>query len=363
MKIRAMKHHEFYEKLPRRARYNLSDACGATATLQDILSVDEIATLASVPLLYGSVEGREDLRAGIHNLYQQIYPELGIDHITVLSGTQEGLFSIMACILEPDDEVIGMLPCYPSLSDLPACFGGVFKSVELKSENCWQPSIEDFAAQINDRTKAIVINSPHNPTGMLLDQGFIDSLLALCEQHGLYLISDDVFAFSDFSEIGSQFNVLKYEKAILTNVLSKTFGLPGVRIGWVMTRNEELTESIRSLKTYNSICQSQLDEQVACFVMRKAEALIRRNNEIVRKNVKLFDGFVASSESLSWHKPEAGMLGLVHSSEPLKPLLDLWFEKDVLALPGELFGIEGDYFRVGFGKKDFPEALACISAG
>lgn len=361
MQFRAMKHHDFYEKLPRRARYNLSDASGATATLQDILSVDEIAAVAAVPLLYGSVEGRDDLRAGIYNLYQQLYPQLGADHITVLSGTAEGLFSIMACILEPFDEVIGMLPCYPSLSDLPACFGGVFKSVELKPENRWLPSIEDFAEQISERTKAIVINSPHNPTGMLLDQDFVDSLIVLCEQHGLYLISDDVFAFSDFSGIGSQVNVLKYEKAILTNVLSKTFGLPGVRIGWVMTRNEELTESIRNLKTYNSICQSQLDEQVAYFLLQKADALIERNNEIVRENIELFDGFVANNDFLSWHKPEAGMLGLVHSSEPLKPLLAAWFEKDVLVLPGELFGIEGDYFRVGFGKKDFAEALARIT--
>jgi len=363
MQFRAMKHHEFYEKLPRHARYNLSDASGATATLQDILSKDEITALASIPLLYGSVEGGIDLRAGIYNLYERLYPQLGVDHITVLSGTAESLFSIMACILEPGDEVIGMLPCYPSLSDLPVCFGSSFKSVELKAENCWQPSIEDFSAQISERSKAIVINSPHNPTGMLLDQDFVDSLIALCEHYGLYLISDDVFAFSDFSGIGSQFNVLKYEKAILTNVLSKTFGLPGVRIGWVMTGNEELTESIRNLKTYNSICQSQLDERVACFLMQKADALIKRNNEIVRENIELFDSFVASNDSLSWHKPDAGMLGLVHSSEPLKPLLDSWFEKGVLALPGELFGIKGDYFRVGFGKKEFAEALACISTG
>jgi aspartate/methionine/tyrosine aminotransferase len=195
---------------------------------------------------------------------------------------------------------------------------------------------------------------------MLLNQSFIDSLISLCDQHGLYLISDDVFAFSDFSGIGSQFNILKYKKAILANVLSKTFGLPGVRIGWVMTRNEKLSKSIRDLKTYNSICQSQLDEQVACFVMQKADAIIKRNNEIVRGNIELFAGCVAGNDSLSWHRPEAGMLGLVHSSEPLKPLLDSWFEKDVLALPGELFGIEGDYFRVGFGKTDFSEALARI---
>ena len=362
MQFRAMKHHDFYESLPRRARYNLSDACGATATLQDILSADEITAVASVPLIYGSVEGRNDLRAGIYDLYRQLYPELGVDNITVLSGTEEGLFSIMACILETGDEVIGMLPCYPSLSDLPACFGGVFKPVELKAENRWQPSIENFAAQISERTKAIVVNSPHNPTGMLLDQGSIDSLIALCEQHDLYLISDDVFAFSDFSGIGSQLNVLKYEKAILANVLSKTFGLPGVRIGWVMTGDEELSKSIRNLKTYNSICQSQLDEQVACFVMQKADAIIKANNEIVRDNIELFDGFVTKSDFLSWHKPEAGMLGLVHSSVPLKPLLESWFEKDVLVLPGELFGIEGDYFRVGFGKTDFSEALACISS-
>lgn len=361
MQFSAMKHHDFYESLPRRARYNLSDACGATATLQDILSSEEIAAVASVPLIYGSVEGRDDLRAGIYALYQQLYPQLGVDQITVLSGTEEGLFSIMASILEPGDEVVGMLPCYPSLSDLPACFGGVFRAVGLNPEKRWQPTIEDFSAQINERTKAIVINTPHNPTGMLLDQGFIDSLIALCEQHDLYLISDDVFAFSDFSRLGIQLDVLKYEKAVLANVLSKTFGLPGVRIGWVMTRNAELTESIRNLKTYNTICQSQLDEQVACFVMQKADQIIARNNEIVRQNIDLFDDFVKANDHLSWHKPAAGMLGLVHSAKPLKPLLEFWFEKDVLVLPGELFGIEGDYFRVGFGKADFPQALGCLT--
>jgi aspartate/methionine/tyrosine aminotransferase len=361
MQFRAMKHHAFYESLPKKARYNLSDACGATANLKDILSEEEIAAVASVPLVYGSVEGRDDLRAGIYALYQHLYPQLGAENITVLSGTEEGLFSIMACILTPGDEVIGMQPCYPSLSDLPACFGGVFKPVELEYKSHWQPSIDDFAAQVSERTKAIVINSPHNPTGMLLDQNFIDSLIDLCEQHDLYLISDDVFVFSDFSGVGSQLNVLHYEKAVLANVLSKTFGLPGVRIGWVMSKNEELTESIRHLKTYNSICQSQLDEQVACFVMQKADLIIKRNNEIVCKNVELFDDFIAVSDFLSWHKPKAGLLGLVRSNKPLKNLLEAWFEKDVLVLPGELFGIEGNYFRVGLGKKDFSEALARIS--
>lgn len=361
MQFRPMKHHEFYDRLPRRARYNLSDACGATATLNDILSQAEISALTSVPLLYGSVEGREDLRAGIYSLYQDLYPQLDADQITVLSGTEEGLFSIMACIINPGDEVIGMLPCYPSLSDLPGCFGGEFKPVRLKPENRWQPSIDDFTAQISERSKAIVINSPHNPTGMVIGQGLLDDLIALCEQNGLYLISDDVFAFSDFSGIGSQLNVLQYDKAILTNVLSKTFGLPGVRIGWVMSRDRTLTESIRHLKTYNSICQSQLDEQVACFVMQKAAAIIKQNNAILRENIEIFDNFIAESVSLSWHKPAAGIVGLVHSNIALGPILDGWFEKDVLVLPGKLFGIEGDYFRVGLGKKDFPEALARIS--
>lgn len=361
MQFRAMRHHEFYAKLPHRARYNLSDACGATATLNDLLSAEEIAQLAAVPLVYGSVPGREDLREAIYQLYKPLYPQLGADHITVLSGTEEGLFSIMASLLQPGDEVIGMLPCYPSLSDLPACFGGIFKAVHLREDRQWQPAIADFAAQITPRTKAIVINSPHNPTGMTLSQGWIDDLLALCETHGLYLIADDVFAFSDFAGIPCQLNVLQYDKAILANVLSKTFGLAGVRIGWVMTRDVALTTSIRNLKTYNSICQSQLDEQVALFVLRKAQVIISRNNAIVRANVKLFDDFVTNHASLGWLRPDAGILGLVHSSEPIQPLLQRWFEQDVLALPGELFGIAGDYFRVGFGKADFAEALARIA--
>ncbi len=360
MHFREMKHHGFYESLPRRAQYNISDACGATATLNDILSTEQIAAMASIPLIYGSVEGREDLREAIYQLYADIYPELGIEQLTILSGTAEGLFSIMASILESGDEVIGTLPCYPSLSDLPACFGAVFKGVELQEQKQWQPSIAEFAAQITDRSKAIVINSPHNPTGMVLSQLWLDELIELCDQHGLYLISDEVFSLSDFAGSGCQPKVLQYDKAILANVLSKTFGLPGVRVGWVMTRNTALTESIRNLKTYNSICQSQLDEQVACVVLNNAKALIEKNNAIVHANIELFDAFVQERDWLSWHKPGAGLLGLVHSERPLQALLQEWFEKDVLVLPGQLFGIDGDYFRVGFGKVDFPQALANI---
>lgn len=358
MKITPMKHHEFYENLPRRARYNISDACGPTTNLEDFLSDAEIEAVARVPLVYGSVEGREDLRAGIYSLYQHLYPELGPDNVTVLSGTEEGLFSIFASIIEPGDEVVGALPCYPSLSDLPVCFGGIFKPIVLSFDTCWLPTIDDFEAQVTDNTKAIVINSPHNPTGMMVNQNLVDDLIDLCEQYKLYLVSDDVFAFSDFSGIGSQLDVLKYEKAILTNVLSKSFGLPGIRVGWVISQDSFLTRSIRHLKTYNSICQSQLDEQVACFAMQKADSIIKRNNAVVRDNVELFAEFIASNDSLSWHQPKAGMLGLVHSSEPIKPILNSWLENDVLALPGEVFGIEGNYFRVGFGKKDFHEALS-----
>jgi len=361
MQFRPMRHHEYYAGLPRRARYNLSDACGATATLNDLLSPSEIAAVASIPLIYGSVPGRDDLRAAIYQLYQALYPDLGSDHITVLSGTEEGLFSIMAALLEPGDEVIGMLPCYPSLSDLPACFGAVFKPVHLHYARRWQPAIEEFAAQITPRTKAIMINSPHNPTGMRLSQGFVDELIALCDKHGLYLIADDVFAFSDFDAVGCQLNVLQYDKAILANVLSKTFGLAGVRIGWVMTRHAALTATIRNMKTYNSICQSQLDEQVACFVLNKAASIISRNNAIVQANVTLFDAFVASHKQFSWHKPEAGIVALVRSSAAIAPILQRWFEQDVLALPGHVFGIEGDYFRVGFGKQDFSAALARLT--
>ena len=95
--------------------------------------------------------------------------------------------------------------------------------------------------------------------------------------------------------------------------------------------------------------------------MQKADEIIKHNNKVVFENIELFDDFVATNDLLSWHKPKAGILGLVHTTMPVIPLLDSWFEKDVLVLPGELFGIEGDYFRVGFGKKDFPEALACIA--
>ena len=329
-----------------------------------MLSGEELPS--RLPLHYASISGHPVLRAAIANLYSgwDLKTTPDAENVAVFSGAQEALFAAFNAVLKPGDEVIIPTPCYPSLLDIPLLTGAKPVSLPLSFRHGWRFTIDDFKQRVNARTKMIVINSPHNPTGSLAEGDFSRKLLEWVREKGLYLLSDDVSIFSDFGGIDLRHRYLDYDKAIIIGVLSKSFGLGGVRIGWAISENEMILRDMLTVKCYGSICASALDEYLARIAIENFTKISHRNNAIIRRNIDVFEDFLGDIGPLfAWHRPRGGIMTLVKSS--LKMPLHLFSRSlaksdGILMLPGDLFGIDGDYFRLGLGRKNLPEALKKI---
>lgn len=368
MQFKPIRHHSYIASLEAPVRYNLSDSCCEPLSLEELLAISGEKLPAKLPLHYASIAGHPDLRKAIAKLYSPDDPQTTIDpgQITVFCGAQEALFAAFQALLEPSDEVIIPTPCYPSLLEMPSLIGAIPVPLPLKFERGWRFDIEDFEQRLTRKTKLIVINSPHNPTGAVASSKFSEQLLNLAKSKQIYLISDDVSIFSDFNKRGIMHRYLSYDNAIAVGVLSKSFGLGGIRVGWAITLNAAIRQDMMTVKSYTSICPSVLDEQLARIAIDNAAAIMHRNNQIIRRNIEAFERFLAQTGSMfAWRKPRAGMMTLVKTALDA-PLHDfaksLARDTGVLILPGDLFEIEGDFFRLGLGRTEFPDVLQKFKA-
>ncbi|WP_286262863.1 aminotransferase class I/II-fold pyridoxal phosphate-dependent enzyme [Thalassotalea atypica] len=346
-------------------------------TLKELmaLSPERAQTLYQEELDYTSLQGSESLRAKIANFHQEQnrhQRKLIPSQVTTFSGAQEALAAIYQSLLQPDDEVIVCTPCYPSLMSMPSIYGARVKPILLSDANQWRFDIEQLKKMVNQKTKLIVINAPHNPTGMVLTPAQQQQVLALAQQVNCYVLSDDVSQAITHGESG-QTNInstlahdfLDYEKSVVVSVMSKSFGLGGVRIGWAVTPCKLLIKSMISIKARGSICTSRVDETLAEIALEHADQIIRRNQKIVSENKHLLKQFIAQYHDVfSWHPPQAGLLALVkvNLGTPLEPVLKYLAEQTgILLLPVSLFGLNESYVRVGLGQRNLRHGLKALN--
>jgi len=217
---------------------------------------------------------------------------------------------------------------------------------------------------VNDKTKIIVINSPHNPTGSIVDSQTANKILALAKKYQCYLLADDVSQASNYQQLALSHNYLSYEKSIVVSVMSKSFGLAGLRLGWVITKNELLLKELLAIKSYGSICCSVIDEQLSLLALNNSAKILKRNNDIIQKNIEHFQLFVDENKRFfRWIPPQAGVLAVVELSI-FQPVID-WAKNVVeqsglLILPCSLFGLSGNYFRLGLGQENFLQGLRLL---
>jgi len=332
------------------------------------LSATDFTPLTEISLDYASLKGSVKLRSQISHFHQHLNQHEGqLDEKNVLTfcGAQEGLAAIYQLLLEENDEVVVVTPCYPSLSTMAEQRGAIVKSISLSAETDWQLSIDDFKQRVNQRTKLIVLNSPHNPSGSIIDSDLADEILALAQAFDCYLIADDVAQASNYHHLSLAHRFLDYEKALVVGVLSKSFGLSGIRVGWVVSRNLSLLNEILVIKSYGSICCSVVDEHLAIMAFEHKDEIIENTNRQILANIALFENFVEQHQSLvSWQSPQAGILALVEIKNVTK--IEAWAQQvaeqtGILILPATLFGLTGNYFRLGLGKSNFEQTLNCFS--
>jgi len=358
-------HITFSQNITTKITHNLSNSCAQTMTVNELchLAGKSIGELA---LNYASLHGGIELRQEIVNYHNDINNAdfaLGYSNVLTFCGAQEALAAIYQCILTNEDEVIVFTPCYPSLLSMAKESGVTVKCIELSAENGWQIDIVQLERIINEKTKMIVINSPHNPTGSIVDNQSADKILKLAQKYQCYLLADDVSQATNHQNLALSHNYLNYDKSIVVAVMSKSFGLAGLRLGWVVTKNKELLKRLLVKKSYGSICCSVIDEQLSCWALRHTEKIIKRNNIIIKKNIEIFQAFIDKNKCFRWIPPQAGMLAVVELLAE-QPVVD-WAKNiaeqcGLLILPSSLFGLSGNYFRLGLGQRDFSQGLALL---
>lgn len=361
LKLKEFQLERFFAKYEFKAPYLMCCSDCEAFTVQEILDLEPGAEskFKAHWLGYTESKGSPELRKEISHLYSETGPE----EILVHSGAEEAIFSFMHVALNPGDHVIVQFPCYQSLYEVVRANGCEISKWELQQgDNGWELDLDYLEQSIKGNTKAIVINSPHNPTGYLLSPGEFEAIIQIARKKNLLLFSDEVYKYLEYAERDRlPWACDVYENAVSLGVMSKSFGLPGLRIGWIATRNRDIFTAMAAFKDYTTICNSAPSEFLAGVALRNKKQVLERNLGIINSNLELLDDFFARYKPLfTWNRPKAGPIAfpkLNPERNVEEVCLDLLDKKGVLILPGNYYDFGDRYFRLGFGRKNLREVL------
>lgn len=306
---------------------------------------------------YTESEGAPSLRREIARLYSTIQP----DQILVHSGAEEAIFLFMHAVLQPGDHVVVHSPCYQSLVEVARGIGCDVSLWRASEREGWALDLTDLRASLRPNTRAVVVNMPHNPTGYLMTPDEFSELNRLTHERGIPLFSDEVYRESEYDVADRLPPACDInENAISLGVMSKAYGLPGLRIGWIATHNAEIRTRMAGLKDYTTICSSAPSEFLAELALRHRQQIVKRNLDLIARNLTVLDGFFAKhADRLFWRRPKAGPIAFPRLvGDDIEAFChELATTAGVLLLPGTIFDDRENHFRIGFGRKNLPEAI------
>jgi aspartate/methionine/tyrosine aminotransferase len=297
----------------------------------------------------------------------RLYPGLIEDDVLVCAP-EEGIFIAMNVLLQPGDRVIVTFPGYQSLYEIASSLGcSVTRWLPREGEGGWNFDVQDLESALQSPTRLLVINFPHNPTGALISAAQFTRILDLARQHECCVFSDEMYRFLEYDpaqRLPAAASV--YDRALSLAGLSKSFGLPGLRIGWLVTPDKDLLARLAAFKDYTTICSSAPSEILAIMALRARDKLWQRSLEIVHRNLDRLDRFFTTyARFFSWSRPTAGCIGFPRLLAGLKAAdfcADLLEQRGVLLLPSNLYDYPAEYFRIGYGRRHMPQALAQLEA-
>ena len=339
-----------YENL---VEFNLTESGVRPLTPREL--VEDPAGLEGLldqPLVYSQSNGTIELR----QLIAALYPGAGIDHIEVTNGGSEANFITTFNLVEPGDDVVMLVPNYMQTWGLARGFGGTIREwrlIEDRAAGRWRVDLSELERLVTAKTKLIVICNPNNPTGARLTADDLDGIARVADRHGAWILSDEIYrgAEIDGQETASIWG--RSPRAIVTSGLSKAYGLPGLRIGWIAAP-PELIASLWSYHDYVTIAPGALSDRLARVALQpeRRARLFERTRGILRRNLPLIEAWLTEAGGFQWIKPEAGAIVYVHYDHPINSTAlvnRLRVEKNVLVVPGDHFGMDG-YLRLGFGE-------------
>jgi aspartate/methionine/tyrosine aminotransferase len=360
MRPSPFKIERYYAKYEFSAPYLISGSDCESLTIGELLALEPDATEKFHHQYLGYTEspGAPTLRAEIARLYRGTTPE----QILVHTGAVEPIATFMQAVLEPGDTVIVQTPHYQALSEIARSIGADVVPWLAREEQGWAPDLDELPNLITAKTRAVIVNLPHNPTGYLMTAAEQARLVEICRARGLLLFSDEVYRELEHDPHDTLPAACDlYENAVSLGVMSKTYGLPGLRIGWIATRNSAVLDRVAMLKDYTTICNAAPSEFLAALALRHRAGIVMRNRGIVLGNMKVLDGFFARYGHLfSWVRPHAGSIAfprLKLDMDVERFALDAIERAGVTLLPSTTYNYGNAHFRIGFGRKSLPSFL------
>ena len=308
---------------------------------------------------YTEAPGHPLLRAEIASLYDSI----GSDDVLVFAGAEEAIFCLSNVLLGPGDHAVVTWPGYQSLYEVGRATGAEVTLHELREADGWALDPDRLIASLRPTTRLVVVNAPHNPTGMIPTNGEWRAVTAVCAERGIHLLADEVYRYLELDPADRLIaGADALERGVSLGVMSKSFAMAGLRIGWLATRDRALLARCAAFKDYTTICSSAPSEILALIGLRARDAVLARSRRIVAANLERLDRlFIERSDRLAWVRPRGGSIGFPRllDDEPIDRFAERLVEAEgVLLLPGSRFGFPGNHFRIGFGREDLPAAVA-----
>ena len=363
MKIEPFLTEQFFAEYEFSAQHLLASSDCETMSIGELLQLSgsTLDELGGLTLGYTESQGDPHLRSLISNMYSNV----SSDDVVVLTSPVEGIYLAMQTLLESEDEVIALRPAYDALNNIARHLCSEVLPWNLfPGRNCWELDFDELESLISPQTRIIVVNFPHNPTGYVPSESDFDRLIGLARRYDLWLFCDEIYRGLEFGPtIPSAADL--YEKAIVLSGLSKTYGLPGLRAGWVVIRNAKLRDELINWKHYTTICPAAPTEFLARKALLVKDKLAARSKAIIQQNLNLCEAFFNRfQDQFIWRRPQAGSVAFVELN-----LSQIGFDSatsychhlaqnhGMVLLPGKCLGFEDNFVRFGLGRSNFEVAL------
>lgn len=367
MKIAPFATEHFFAQYEFSTPYQLCNSDCETISVAELLKLADVPMqdLGHLTLGYTESLGNSKLREMIAETYAHVQTE----DVVMLATPVEGIYLLARATLDPGDEVIVMSPAYDALINTFEHVVGVLyvKKWEIvPGETQWHIDLDHLKKLITPRTKMLVVNFPHNPTGFLPSRDQLEELGRIVDENDLILFCDEMYfglVHSGTTPIPSAIDITR--RAVVLSGLSKTYGLPGLRTGWLVIQDKELRENIINWKFYTSICASAPSEFLAMAAWKVRDQLRQKSISIIEHNLLLAEAFFHRWPDLfTWRKPMSGSVALVGVHVPSVTAFAerLAADAGVLILPAVSLGSDDHHMRMGFGRSNFPEALERFEA-
>ena len=360
MKIAPFEIEQYFDKYEFTTPYLLCASDCETMRVSELMQMADVSweDFGQLSLGYTEAQGSPDLRTAVAQTYKSVQP----DQVVILTAPEEGIYLTMRTLLEPGDHVIVLTPAYNSLLNLAQHITGKVSQWQIKpTASGWQIDLDAFEQLVTEKTRLIIVNFPHNPTGFLPTNEEFQTIIDIAQRHNTWLFCDEMYRGLELNGADSLPSAVdQYQRAIILSGLSKTYGLPGLRSGWLVIRDTAVRAQLQNWKHYTTICPPGPSQFLALTALQVKDKLAARSRRLIEHNLQAADAFFMRWSNLfEWRPPQAGSVALVGLNLPSATdyCHTLAENAGVLLLPSSYLGYDDRHVRVGFGRANFVDNL------